>query len=332
MSLPSLNRIRAALPQAQISVASSGWCADIYRICDAVDDVLDLPAKGRVLEELKFSNWIRTMNFDSAVILPNSFHSAIIPAVSGIKLRFAYNTDGRGFLLSDAVNKPRQQKHTVLYYQELLEVLGIPWLDGEAEFSLNIPDQVKSESNNILKNNGFKAGSPIIGFSPGAAWGPSKRWPAPHFRSVVDQLTRNNRCQALLFGSPGDGELTAEIGKGLGDRIVDLAGKFDNLHHLVAAIKKCDLLVTNDSGPMHIAAAVGTPVVALFGPTDEKISGPWVGSSGKATILRPENCSPCYNSQCRKSGDICLASISPEQCLDAAENLLATFAKQGKQS
>ena len=331
MSIPLLWKIREALPEAHLAVMSSGWCADIYRLCPAVDEVLDLPPKNQLFQEFKFANWIRSMSFDSAVILPNSFHSAVIPSLAGIGLRFGYKTDNRGFLLSDAVFPPAKGGHTVLYYKDLLDVLGISWPEGSERFELNLSKALGQQADEILNKEGVNEGDTLIGFSPGAAWGPSKRWPAENFKKAVELLTQKDGRKALLFGSPGDKELTAEIRQGAPQKAIDLAGKFDNLHHLVASIAKCQLLVTNDSGPMHIAAAVGTPVVAFFGPTDENISGPWVADSGKAAILRPENCSPCYNSQCKKNGGYCLATISAELCRQAAEQLLAANAKQDNQ-
>lgn len=329
MSLPVLWKIREALPEAHLAVASSGWCGDIYRQCSAINEVLELPSNGKLFEELKFSNFVRSQNFDSAVILPNSFHSALVPLLAGIKLRFGYQTDGRGFLLSDAAYKPKAKKHTVLYYQELLEILGIDWPSGSEKFDLEITEAVTKETVTILAAHGVSQYKTLVGFSPGAAWGPSKRWPSENFKEALSLITSVEGRHALLFGSPGDKKLTASIREGSEKSSSDLAGAFDNLHHLVAAIKMCDLLVTNDSGPMHIAAAVGTPVLVFFGPTDENISGPWVGNSGKSIILRPENCSPCYNPECRKETGYCLGNITPAQCRDAAESLLAAFSQQG---
>jgi heptosyltransferase-2 len=218
--------------------------------------------------------------------------------------------------------KRRTQNHTVLYYRPLLKQFGIPWKDGMERFDLDIDEQILRETDDILKAKNVREDHSIIGFSPGAAWGSSKRWPAEHFREAAGIICSVPGRQAVFFGSPGDTEMISTIAGGLDTPFANLAGAFELLRHLVAAIKQCDLLVTNDSGPMHIAAAVGTPVIALFGPTNEKVSGPWMQSGCKALILRAPGCSPCYNPACSPNGISCLSRISPETVGKAAESIL----------
>lgn len=323
MSLPTLACLHDAVPAARITVLAPAWCADIYRSCPAVDDVLETPRRsGRFgfNSELALIRTLRRHSFNAAILLPNSMHAAIAPFAAGIQTRIGYRTDGRAFLLTEAVTPlSGLPLHTVLYYRTLLEAVGIPWSSDAERFDLIIPPEIGAQTETILAGRGAIPGRRRIGFSPGAAWGPVKRWPADHFARAAYLLTNeHDDRQALIFGSPADTSLTAAIvAQGGG---IDLAGAFPTLAHLAAALASCDLLVTNDSGPMHLAAAVGTPVVALFGPTDERVSGPWP-PGGRNRIIRAPDCHPCYNPACNTANP-CLARIAPEEVVSAAEELL----------
>ena len=326
MSLPTIWHLGEALPEASITVLSRGWCSDIYRICPAVDVVIEPGLSGRrksVFSEFALARLIKDKGFDSAIILPNSFRSALAPFIANIPQRFGYKTDGRTILLTEGL-KPRKdsREHMVLYYKALLEMLAIEWKDGHEKFGMAISEQIQSEADEILKKRGVDVDGELIGFSPGAAWGPSKRWPQEHFAETARLVCENGQRQALFFGSRGDAELIESITASAQIKCVSLAGAFEQLRHLVATIRRCKVLITNDSGPMHIAAAVGVPVVAMFGPTDEKISGPWTGKTGKATILRAPECEPCYNPRCKGNGNPCLARIPARDVVAAAEELL----------
>lgn len=327
MSLPTIWKIREAAPNAKLTLASPGWSSDIYCICDAVDEVIKLPPKRGLLglqSEFSAARLFRQEGFDSALILPNSFRSALAPFLAGIRRRTGYRTGGRGMLLTEAISVDRKAvKHTVHYYRHLLAALGVSWEDGSEKFGLHVEDKAKKSTDEILKNRGVDFSAELIGFSPGAAWGSSKRWPAEFFSEAASALCSDSRRQALFFGSPADEDLIAGILEKTPDKTVGLAGAFEMLHHLAAAISRCRLLVTNDSGPMHLAAALGVPVVALFGPTDERISGPWAAASGKAIVLRPPGCRPCYNPRCRKKGIPCLSRITVEQVVTSVEKLLS---------
>jgi heptosyltransferase-2 len=325
MSLPTIWAIRDALPEARITVMSPGWCADIYQICPAVDEVIrpvvdtrsPLGSLAQTVQEIK------KRQFDSAILLPNSVRSAARLWLAGVPQRIGYDTDGRRLFLTDSLKLPTERPHTILYYRHLLEWLGIPWPAGEEKFSLSLTEITQRKTDKLLEDRSVDFSRQLIGFSPGAAWGPSKRWPADNFAAAINGLCCSTDRQALIFGSPGDMELNTDIHKKAKANIANLTGAFDNLRNLVDAISRCSVLVTNDSGPMHIAAAMGVPVVALFGPTDEKISGPWNANQSKSTILRAPDCQPCYNPQCKRDSSTCMGTISAENAIEAVEELLA---------
>jgi heptosyltransferase-2 len=326
MSVPTLWKIRAAAPSARITVYAPDWCADIYRICPAVDSVVRPPPKRGAFgfrSEWQAAKRLRSERFEAAIVLPNSFHSALTISMAGIPHRFGYRTDGRGMLLTFCIPPDKSEiRHTVLYYQPLLEALGVPWEKGSERFDLDLSAETLSETEEVFIRRGVDLERELIGISPGAAWGPSKRWPAEHFAAAVAALCPDDNRQAVFFGSPADRELIDRITSSISTRAVSLAGAFDKLRHLIAAVRRCRLLITNDSGPMHIAAALGVPLVAIFGPTDERISGPWTTGRGKSTILRDPACRPCYNPRCDGDGRPCLARIAPEQVVESAEKLL----------
>lgn len=325
MSLPTIWNIRESLPTAHISILSPDWTAGLYQLCPAVDEVIVAPSKG-LFSNLGLSRLLRKRRFDAALILPNSFRSALAPFLARVPHRLGYRTDGRRLLLTHAVSVPETVKseHTVLYYRPLLEAVGINWL-GE-RFDLRLTDDTVSEAEVILLARGARPGSQRIGFSPGAAWGPSKQWPVDKFARTARLLSERLGVQPLVFGSDADCELADTFISLSNSDAVNLAGAFEELRHLVAAIASCALLVTNDSGPMHIAAALGVPVVALFGPTDEHRSGPW--SSSRVIITRNPACRPCYKPECKELGHPCMLGIEAETVVEAAEKLLKSPAER----
>jgi heptosyltransferase-2 len=322
MSLPTLWNLRAALPQAHLAVYAPGWSAGVYAICPAVDEVIEARKRG-VLSDIADSRRLASGAFEAAIILPNSFRSALAPSLARIPGRWGYNTDNRFSLLTNAVPLPprARKEHTVLYYKELLEAAGIPWL-GE-KFGLEITAATLSETEEILKQRGVREGGSRIGLAPGAAWGPSKTWPADRFASAAKRLLEDHSASVLVFGSDEETGLAEGIATAAGAGAASLAGAFPELRHLAAAISTCNLLITNDSGPLHLAAALGVPVVALFGPTDERRTGPWGLGNRSAVIARAPDCRPCYNPQCREQGHPCMEGIGVDEVVEAAGRLLA---------
>jgi heptosyltransferase-2 len=322
MSLPTIWSLREALPQAQIAVHAPSWSAGVYAICPAINEVIVAKRRG-IRAEISDIIKISKMEFDAAIVLPNSFHSAFAPSLARIPDRWGYDTDYRGCLLTHAVPLPQHAnfEHTVFYYKELLEAAGIPW--QKERFGLEITASALEETERILEERGVRGGALRIGLSPGAAWGPSKRWPGERFAATAKRLIAEHSAAVLVFGSSKEAELVDKIITEAGTGAVSLTGAFHELRHLAAAISTCALLITNDSGPMHLAAALGVPVVAIFGPTDERKTGPWgLGEKG-VVIARAPECRPCYNPQCREQGRPCMEGISVEEVVEAADRLLA---------
>ena len=324
MSLPTIGNLREALPEARIAVLSPGWSSGVYKLYPAVDEVLEAPQRRGgigILSEWALAGQLRGRQFDAALVLPNSFRSAVAPLLARIGQRWGYRTDWRGPLLSRAVRLPREveREHTIFYYRPLLREIGVPWRDERCELKLS--DEIVDETEAILRQRGVETGRIRAGFSPGAAFGPSKRWPAERFARVARMLSESHGVQPLVFGSEAEGPLAEAVADAAGHGAANLAGAFPEARHLAAAIATCALLVTNDSGPMHIAAALAVPVVALFGPTDERRSGPW-GVGDSIVISRHPKCRPCYNPRCDEKGWPCMEAIGVEEVAEAAGTLL----------
>ena len=327
MSLPTISNLREAWPEARIAVLSLGWSSGVYELCPAVDEVIEAPQRHGgigILSEWALAERLHRRRFDAALVLPNSFRSAVAPLLARIGRRWGYRTDCRGPLLTRAVRLPREavREHTVFYYRPLLGELGVPWRGERCELKLS--DETLDETEAILRRRGVEAGRIRAGFSPGAAFGPSKRWPAERFARVAGRLAEDHGVQPLVFGSEAERPLAEAVaGAGAAGRgAVNLAGAFPEARHQAAAIAGCAQLVTNHSGPMHIAAALDVPVVAIFGPTDERRSGPW-GGGASVVFARHPDCRPCYNPRCDQKGWPCMEAIGVEEVAEAAERLLA---------
>lgn len=325
MSLPTIWNLKESLPNTKISIIAPGWSAGLYTLCQAVDEVIEIyPRAGKagLRSEFTLAKDLKGRKYDAAIILPNSFRSAFAPFLARIPKRWGYRTDGRGLLLTKAVKLKDEGKieHTVLYYTHLLSELGVTWF-GEV-FGLKVAEGTRKEALEITGSLGAEPETKKLGISPSAAWGSSKRWPAERFAAVAKALSRQHGLQPLVFGSEKDKELVESV-VAAESNAVNLAGAFPELRHLVATIAECELMITNDSGPMHIAAALGVPVVAIFGPTDERRSGPWTSESGSTVIDRNPDCRPCYNPTCRVQGWPCMLDIEAGDVINAAERLLA---------
>jgi heptosyltransferase-2 len=325
MSLPTIWNLRRAIPSARITVLAPRWSADLYKLCRAVQRVLEVPApsrKFRIRDEIELAKELRDRKYDAVIVLPNSFHSVVAPFFARIPRRWGYGTDFRSLLLTKAVPLKEEDKneHTVLYYRKLLNEIGIEW--GGERFDLQPDNGSVDHAKTILLHRGAFEGLSKIGLAPGAAWGPSKRWPAKRFTSVAARLAERYGIQPMFFGSEHDRPLVNKIVSAIPGGAVNLAGAFRNLRHLVAAVSECKLMVTNDSGPMHIAAALGVPLVAIFGPTDEKRSGPWSIRGNAVVLSRNPECRPCYSPFCRVQGWPCMNGVKVSDVMKATERLL----------
>ena len=302
MCIPALAEIRRRFPDARITLLARPWVSGVYD-SSLVDDIIpyhlargakDIPAKWRLAKEL------RKLDFDCAILLPNSFDAAAVVWAARIPTRIGYARDGRGLLLTDPITPPKPgeiPEHQRFYYLELLRRAGL--IDRVPEVDAirlpGIPYLVK-QGREILRK--LDLNEDWIGVSPGAAFGTAKRWLPERFAEAAAEIARKTATGVAIFGSADERELCQQV-----RQLLDAAGVQNHnfagetkLDEFIAIASTCTAFLTNDSGAMHIASALGIPSVTVFGATDHVATGP---TGPFARIIRePFDCAPCQLREC----------------------------------
>ena len=256
--------------------------------------------------------------FDAALLLTNSFRSALTVRRAGIQQRWGFGVNMRGFLLSRRCQPPRARIHQSAYYAALVEALGFAVTETIPRITLG-PETLQRASEMLLKL-GIARSATLVGFAPGAAYGHAKRWPPARVAAVITRLAHERGVTSILVGAQGDREAGREIESALpaGVESVNLIGRTD-LRQVAGILARCAAFVSNDSGAMHLAAAVGVPVTAIFGPTDERVTAP-LGDHD--VILREVFCRPCMLRDC-PIDHRCMQRISADDVFAAVAARLA---------
>lgn len=305
MSLPALRAIRSRYPKARIAVLARPWVADLYRRESFADEVIAYD-RGR----WEIARSLRGRKFDCAILLQNAFDAALIAWLARIPVRIGYNRDGRGLLLTRAVQPPKRDeipRHERFYYLELLRRAGI--LD-----SLPPSEAIH------LEGGGRGQTRRMIGLSPGAAYGTAKQWLPERFAEAAARLAAERGAEIALFGSSSERDLCDSIAAMLGGRnVTNYAGK-TTLSEFIDLASQCEIFLTNDSGAMHIASALGVPTIAIFGATDDQATGP---TGPLARVVRePVDCSPCLLREC-PIDHRCMTRVTAERVADEALKVMA---------
>ncbi len=320
MSTPALMAVRETYPKAEITLLANPLVGQLLQGHPAIDRVLVFDRKGEhhgLVGRLRLARQLVVERFDLAIILPNSFDSALIPWLVRIPARLGKASDGRSLLLTNRFyeKKAPQDRHEVHYYRELLRSFGISATQSEP-FLATTP-QEDDEAAALLASYGIPAEAMLLGINAGASFGSAKRWYPERFGEVGKQLTAAWDARIILFGGPDETGIVAEIEHTLQGNCLNMAGK-TTVRQLMALIKRCNFFITNDSGPMHIAAAFGVPLVAIFGPTDHIGTAP---CSGKAVIVRqPVDCAPCKLRVC-PTDHRCMTAVTVDTVVQAARSL-----------
>ena len=298
MATPILTDLREAFPKASLTAMCRSPLSDLLKEDASIDELFSFTKPSndfsRREEKRDIIAKIAAGKYDLGVLLTNSFSSAWWLWQGKVKRRIGYAAHFRSPLLTDRISPPKEKVHQVDFYKRLLEPLGIP--HSKSAPRLYVAAKEVEESKRLLYQRGFARGKKLIGINPGAAYGTAKCWPPDRFRALaLDLLAAEEELYVVFFGDPSSEKLVKEICQGLPERVMNLAG-VTSLRELACLIKDCDVLVTNDSGPMHIAAAFGTPLVALFGSTDEEATGPY--GQKEAVVNRHVSCSPCFKRVC----------------------------------
>jgi heptosyltransferase-2 len=277
---------------------------------------------------------LRSRRFDLAILLQNAFDAAALAWWARVPLRLGYARDGRGILLTHPIPIDPEVRavHQAYYYLGILAGARLlqsrPWGDPGylLDVSLAVSDADRAAARNFLRRHLVEPGETLIGLNAGASYGGAKRWLPDRFARVAVHLAESKRARIVLFGSKAEEPIARDVSGRIGRQSVNLAGQ-TTLGLLMGLLKECALLVTNDSGPMHLAAALGVPQVAVFGSTSDTATGPL---SGVAEVVRnPVDCSPCFLRECPIDFR-CMTGIAAEQVVEAAERALARIERLRK--
>lgn len=324
MGVPALREIRRALPDDEIVVLARPWVADLYARESFCDRILLYDVKGPhkgILGRFRMGAELRAEGFGRAILLQNAFDAAAISWLGRIPERIGYARDGRGRLLTQPIETPAPgeiPEHQRFYYLELLRRAGlIDELPECADIRLGGVDEAAESGRRLFAQRGLPAGT-WIGVSPGAAYGGAKRWPGERFAEAASKLADDLGAYVAIFGSPAEADLAVEIANRIGPRAYALAGQ-TSLRDYIDLAAACAVYLTNDSGPMHVAAALGLPTVAIFGATDHIATGP--SASWAKVVREPVECSPCLLREC-PIDHRCMTRVSPDRVYREALELL----------
>ena len=321
MAMPGFDALRRNFPRSHIAVLARPWVAALFESHPGADEVIPYN-RGQGLfkdlgERIRVIRLIRNRGFDLALLFQNAFEAALLAYLGGVPLRVGYNTDGRRLLLSRAVIRNREilKKHQVEYYLAILRAMD--WEAPTGNPSLHVGEKEAQAVRGLLSSQGIGDGDFLVGLSAGAIFGPAKRWPVERFAAIADRSIERWGARTVLLGSEKDGTTCMALSGAMKHEAVNFCGK-TSLGEAMALIERCGLFLSNDSGLMHVAAALGVPTVAIFGSTNPVATGP----RGKWTrIVRHDlDCSPCLKPECR-DGYPCLLSIEPDEVWAAMENL-----------
>jgi heptosyltransferase-2 len=326
MTTPTIRAVRKNFPRATISILAKPWVAPIFRHNPYIDDIILYDTEGRhrkLLGKLRLSKDLRRKKLDLAILMQNAFEAALLAYLARIPNRLGYNTDGRRLLLTHSIrlDPALKQGHQIDYYLGILKGASLK-LDGR-ELNLVVTEEEQIRAQDILRSQGTVREELLIGMNPGATYGTAKRWFPERYAALCNRLRESFGARILILGGPSEGELGQRISEMIGKGSINLCGR-TNLREAMALIRRCNLFVTNDSGLMHVAAALDVPSVAIFGSTNPITTGP---SSRRSRMVRaPVHCSPCLKAECPEDHR-CMREINVNMVFAAADSLLREYCK-----
>jgi len=318
MALPALRAVRTRFPDAEITILARPYVAFIYKDQQVCDNMMFVDDKRDTVRE------IRAQKFDVAVLLQNAFEAAWFAWRAGIPERIGYARDGRSLLLTKALPVPKRGEipaHEQYYYLELLRRAG--WLDSlpnESFIKLDVPEGNRQSAAEFLFINGVKPDSLRVAIGAGASYGSAKCWLPDRFAELANRLQAQSGTDIILFGTRAEAPVSSAIAARMHRAPIDLTGK-TAIDDLPALLSQCHLFIGNDSGAMHVAAAVGLPVVAVFGPTDPYGTAP---VTPRCSIVQERPyCSPCFLRRC-PTDHRCMKRVTPDAVEAAARQWISS--------
>lgn len=306
MALPAIRDVRRHFSGASLTIAARRSVAPLFRAVSGIDRVAVLDSHSAASR----------LTADIGILLPNSFSSAWLLKRAGIKERWGYRSDFRSALLTKAVRRPSKKVHFGEYYSNLVRQLGIE--TGPLTPQLAVPPATITAAAKLLEDRGWKPGQPLVGIAPGAAFGHAKRWPPSRYAQLADLLSGDAGALCVVLGRSEDRDAARDV------RGINLVGQTD-LMMLIGVLSHCRALVANDSGALHLAAALGVSVTGIYGPTDERYSTPLMSSQEPrqrvTAISEPVFCRPCFLADC-PIDHRCMKRISTDRVYASVRGLL----------
>lgn len=321
MATPVIRAIRLNFPRAQISILAKPWVIPVYENNPWIDKIIIYKNQSRHtkgLGTLRLSKDLKSCNFDLAVLMQNAFEAALISFLAKIPERLGYNTDARSLLLNRCIklDPVLKKKHLIDYYIGILKGAGLE-NDGK-KMDLYITSDEKIQAEKLLYKHSIDPAQPLIGINPGATGGTAKRWFPERYASLARKLSDTLGVKIVIFGGPADEKLGRSINEKSQDSCINLAGK-TSLRLAFALIEKLDLFITNDSGLMHAAAALGIDQAAIIGSTNHLATAP---ANQNSTIIRmPVSCGPCMKPECPKDHE-CMSLVSVDMVFHKALEII----------
>ena len=331
MALPALRAVRARFSDAEVAIVARPYVADIYRDQQICNQLIHYDASGihaGFSGRERLAHELRAQKFDVALLLQNAFDAAWLAWRANIPERIGYARDGRSLLLTKPVPVPKPGEipaHEKFYYLELLRRAGwVNSLSDESFIAMSVPEEKRRRAAEFLLESGARPHALRVAIGAGASYGSAKCWPPPRFAELASRLQSQSDADIILFGTATEAAVSNAIAAEMRQLPIDLTGK-TAIADLPALLSQCHLFIGNDSGAMHVAAAVGLPVVAVFGPTDPLGTAP---VTRRCTIVQEKPyCSPCFLRRC-PTDHRCMTKITPDMVETAVRPWLSSIEVQ----
>lgn len=327
MSIPALRELRRIFPDDQITLHTRSWADGIFQDASFIDEIVTYDKnRWRIKDVLDNSKFLKPDKFDLAILFPNSFESALTTFLSNIPRRIGYNKDGRGLLLTDPIAVPewKGRRHEAFYYLELIAqverlVVGRETVNFQIPNGmLEVSEERRLDAREKLAKFGLDVNKRIVALGVGSTNSRAKRWSAKSYAELAERFAKTADLSVILVGSNEEVEVADEVVSNSRSEIVNVVGKTD-LAEVAAILSESDLLIANDMGLAHLAPAVGTRTVVLFGPTNPETTRPF--SPNSEVMSANVDCAPCMLRDC-PIDHRCMTRISPESVYLRAMEIL----------
>lgn len=323
MSLPALRALRKAFPKARLSVLIKKELASFFDGAAWIDEIIPYSLRKGLLkgfsDRRKIVSELKSRHFDLAVLLPNSFDSALWPAMARIPHRAGYARDARGLLLNHKTKPTAEilEVHQVHYYLKMLkETIDV---EGAADqFCPDVSPALSDKMRGYIAQRRKNPGGPLVSLAVAAAYGPAKEWPTERYARLIDLLREKHGAECVLVGAPNERRKSEEVAASSKSGAIVAAGE-TSVGEALALLSISDAFAGNDSGSMHVSGALGKPTVGIYGSTRFDRTGP-LGARTKVLYKKIE-CSPCLKRTCRFGHYDCLKQIHAEEVVGALEEL-----------